>query len=475
MSFSSISFLIFMVAVFIIYWILPHKFRWVALLAANVIFYASYEARFLLLILLLTLVSYFCAICMERYPGHKKLSLVISVIIPIGLLIFYKYSGFALDSISRILSYFAVPVGIPALKLIQPIGISFFSFQVIGYLADVYKGKQEAVRHLGKYAVFVSFFPNITSGPIERAPHFMPQLEEEKQFDYDTAVYSLSLLLIGLVKKIIIADSIAKYADNVFDNISAGSGFSFIFATVLFTVQIYCDFSGYSDMALGVAGLLGFKLINNFKQPYFAESIKQFWSAWHISLSTWLRDYVYIPLGGNRCSKFRRNFNLIVTFLVSGLWHGSNWTFVLWGGIHGVAQVIENTVYEKLPKKSETSSFSRALKHIITVLVVSFAWIFFRANSISDAFYIISHLFDFAPIRESLLSMGMSGMSVLKVLVMILLLTIYDAYSRKYDLIDKFRELKLPIRWICYVTVTALVIVLKIHNGADTSFIYFKF
>lgn len=473
MSFSSISFLIFMVAVFIIYWILPHKFRWVALLAANVIFYASYEARFLLLILLLTLVSYFCAILMDKYTEHKKLFLVISVIITLGFLVFYKYTGFMLDSIQKAAGLFAIPFTAPTLKLIQPIGISFFSFQIIGYLTDVYRGKEKPITHLGKYAVFVSFFPNITSGPIERAGHFMPQLLKEKKFDYETAVTSSTLLLIGLIKKIIIADSISKYADAVFNNVSGGTGWSFVISAILFSVQIYCDFSGYSDMALGVAGLLGFKLIENFKQPYFAASIKEFWAGWHISLSTWLRDYVYIPLGGNRCSKARRNFNLLVTFLVSGLWHGANWTFILWGGIHGVWQILENTFNEKFGKKE--GNFRSFMRHFITLIVVCLAWIFFRANSISDALYIVSHLFSRGSLIDALNFMGMSTMSLIKVVIMIVLLTLYDAFSRKGSLIDKFRQLKLPLRWIVYIAAAVLVIVVKVHNGADASFIYFQF
>ena len=473
MSFSSLTFLIFMVAVFIGYWILPHNLRWCALLAANILFYASYEARFLLLILLLTLVSYFCAIAMTRYPNRKKLSLAISVIVTLLFLIFYKYAGFIVDTVGKITELAALDFHPTTLKLIQPVGISFFSFQIIGYLTDVYRGKQEAITHLGKYAVFVSFFPNITSGPIERAPHFMPQLEEEKQFDYENAVCSLSLLLVGLIKKVVIADSLSKYVDAVFNNISAGTGLSFLVASLLFSVQIYCDFAGYSDMALGVAGLLGFRLTENFRQPYFADSVKQFWAGWHISLSTWLRDYVYIPLGGNRCSKARRNFNLIVTFLVSGLWHGADWTYILWGGIHGVAQVIENTVKEKF--KPGVSLISRIARHAITLIIVCLAWIFFRANCVSDAFYIITHLFSGGSVSDSLGVMGMSKLSVIKVILMIVLLAVYDGYSRKNDLIEMFRKQHPAVRWVVYIAAAVMVIVLKIHNGSDASFIYFQF
>lgn len=471
MSFSSITFLIFMVAVFIIYWILPHKLRWVVLLAANILFYASYEARFLLLILLLTPVSYFCAILMEKYHHRKKFILIISVIFTLLFLVYYKYTGFMLDSVFKVMSLLAIPFSKTTLKLIQPIGISFFSFQIIGYLVDVYRGRQKAVANFAQYAIFVTFFPNITSGPIERAGHFIPQLSEEKTFDYETAVYSSTLLLIGLIKKIIIADSLSKYVDAVFNNVHSGNGFGFIISAILFSIQIYCDFSGYSDMALGVAGLLGFKLFVNFKQPYFAASIKEFWAGWHISLSTWLRDYIYIPLGGNRCSKIRRNFNLLVTFLVSGLWHGANWTFILWGGIHGLAQIIENTLHDI----GNGKRLNKTIKHLVTLIVVCVAWIFFRANSISDAGYIIFNLFKLGSVKDALTFMGMSSLSVIKVIIMIALLTVYDYFSIKGDLIYKFRELKLPVRWIVYIAAAVLVIVVKLHNGADASFIYFKF
>lgn len=481
MSFSSISFLIFMVAVFLLYWVLPHKLRWPVLLAANVLFYASFETKYLVLILLLTVVSYFCGILLEKKRKHAKLILVLSVLFTLSFLLVYKYTGFALESVRSVCSRFAIPLSVPMLKIVQPLGISFFTFQIVGYLADVYKGKTTACTHPGKYAVFVSFFPNITSGPIERAAHFLPQLDEEKKFDYEKAVAGASLLLVGLFKKIVIADTLASYADRVFNSPADFAGPALLLAILLYTVQIYCDFSGYSDMAVGIARLLGFDLIENFKYPYFSHSIKEFWSRWHISLSTWLRDYVYIPLGGSRVSKARRNFNLIVTFLVSGIWHGANWTFVLWGLIHGIAQAIETSITEFARKKRAAEQVvkirrgSAFLKWLYTTAVVCLAWVFFRANSLSDAFLILRNLLRPAPLGASLTSMNLSGTKLLTLGGLLLILAGYDYFDSRSNLIAKFRNLKWPIRWVVYTVLAVIVIVMKLHNGADAGFIYFSF
>lgn len=502
MSFSSISFLIFMIVVFILYWLIPSRLRWALLLASNVFFYACYEARFLLLIFFMTVVSYLAAIFIEdkRKPGDMggkvRLIFVVTVVLELAFLLVIKYSDMAIGTVSTVIRSFGIPVSDYALKLIQPLGLSFFTFQIVGYIADVYNGKIKACRHLGKYAVFVSFFPNISSGPIERAGHFLPQLEEEKHFDYEKCAYYSALLLIGLVKKIVIADSLSKYADVVFNNPSLYTGPCFIIATILYTFQIYCDFSGYSDMAVGIAGLLGFELFTNFKAPYFATSIKEFWSRWHISLSLWFRDYVYIPLGGNRVPKWRRNLNLMVTFFVSGLWHGADVTFVVWGLIHGLAQVIENTIKEGIrafkEKRAEggkggngsnvivlndrlESAPKRCIKWLITFCVVSLAWVFFRADSIKDALYVIGHMFTTGSVREALSLMTMSYKSVIKVILMIVTLGLFDYCSGKKDLILEFRKQPLLLRWAVYICLSVLVIVLKIHNGTDSSFIYFQF
>lgn len=486
MLFSSISFIFFMTAVFLIYWALPHKYRWMALLAANIFFYASWDVRYLLVILFATAVSYFGAILIEKAssPQKKKVLLTVGILLTLFFLLLFKYANFALYSVEKVLKLFAVPIQETTLRLLMPVGISFFTFQMVGYIADVYKGKIAAEHHFGKYAVFVSFFPNIASGPIERAGNVLPQIEKEKKFDYTSAVYGMRLFLLGLLKKLVFADSMSKYVNVIFDHAKDYSGLSFILATLLFTFQIYCDFSGYSDMAVGAAKLLGFDLMTNFKYPYLSSSIKEFWSRWHISLSTWFRDYVYIPLGGNRVSKLRRNLNLMVTFLASGLWHGASWTFVLWGGIHGACQVAENTIKEWRKKAGKeknalktdaVSKMTHFGKVLLIFCIVSFAWMFFRANSISDAVYILQHMFLGGSLQTAMAEMTMSWLSVAKTGAAIVFLMVYDFFSQKHDLLKEMDRLKLPLRWLVYIATAVLIIVLNIHNGTTQEFIYFKF
>jgi len=502
MLFSSISFLLFMLVLFLVYWMIPHKFRWILLLLANIIFYGSYDKRYLLALFFATVISYITGLYIEeKSDGKKKKGIFAAgVILSLSLLLIFKYTNFVIGSGEKLLKLLSIPVDDITLKLIMPAGISFYTFQMVGYIVDVYKGKIKAERNFFKYTVFVTFFPNISSGPIERAGHFLPQLEIEKKFDYESCVYGMRLLLLGLLKKIVFADSMSKYVNNVFDHVQDFSGPALIFATILFTFQIYCDFSGYSDMAIGVAKLLGFDLPVNFNAPYYASSIKEFWARWHISLSTWFRDYVYIPLGGNRVSKLKRNRNLIITFLVSGLWHGANWTFVLWGGIHGLCQVIENTINEKIRHNNKIRNsekignneiignnekagkidqnqkpVEKVIRIIITFVIVSFAWMFFRANSISDAIYILRNMFIPGSIAEAFARMSMSKFSILKTFLAILALMIFDYFNSKRDILANMSRINIVIRWLIYIALTVLIITLKIHNGTTQEFIYFKF
>ncbi|MBR6486814.1 MAG: MBOAT family protein [Lachnospiraceae bacterium] len=481
MLFSTAAFAVFMTVVFLIYWLIPHRYRWILILAANAWSYICYDVKYLTVIMVSILASYICAILMEgqKESSKKKILMITGVVVTLSLLLVFKYLNFALYSVSKILSRFSIPMHETTLKLIMPVGISFFTFTVIGYIVDVYKGKTQAVRHFGKYALFVSFFPNIASGPIERAGHFIPQIDKEKSFDYDNVVYSARLLLFGLLKKIVIADMMAKYVDAVYNEAPAHYGICFLWATLLYSFQIYCDFSGYSDMAIGVAGMLGYDLIGNFRQPYLASSIKEYWSRWHISLSTWFRDYVYIPLGGNRRGKVRRDLNLIITFLLSGLWHGASWTFVLWGGIHGFAQIIENRIKEflKIDKEKEKTIKGPAkfLLTLLTFCIVCFAWIFFRANSISEAIHIVRTMFTDLSLTGAMAQMTMSVTSVIKTSVAILLLIIYDIFNEKGDVLRRLNKAHPVFRWVLYFAAAFLVIVMKTHNTDIQEFIYFKF
>lgn len=494
MIFSTAAFAVFMTVTFLIYWNIPQKYRWVLLLAANVYFYLNYDLRYIAAIVFTMIISYGAAILMDKTDkgGKKKVLFVASVLCTLSLLVVFKYLNFALYTVAKVMSIVAIPMQETTLKLIMPAGISFYTFEMVGYLADVYTGKIKAEKHFGKYAIFSSFFPNISSGPIERAGHFIPQIDAEKIFDYDKAVYNMRLIFVGLFKKLVIADMMSKYVDEIFNHVLEKNGICFAWATLLYTFQIYCDFSGYSDMAIGTAGLLGFDLLENFKAPYFASSIKEFWGRWHISLSKWFRDYVYIPLGGNRCSKLRKSFNLIVTFLVSGLWHGASWTFVLWGGIHGVAQVAENgikdvsAIFRNKSDKGQggDASSTVAVKNspvktiictLITFCVVSYAWMFFRANSISEALFAARNMFSDLNIKNAMIQMGMSNKSVIKTTGAIFVLMVYDYFNMKTDLLKKMSELKLPIRWIIYIGFGVLIVAMKMHTGATQNFIYFNF
>ena len=470
-----------MAIVFTVYWLAPHKYRWIIILAANVWFYTCYDVKYLAAILITMIASFICAILMDKKQGAKKNKVIMltGVITSLSLLLVFKYLNFALYTVSKILNRISIPMQETTLKLIMPVGISFYTFMAVGYIIDVYKGKTEPVRHFGKYAIFLSFFPNISSGPIERAGHFIPQIDKEKSFDYDSVVYGARLLMLGMIKKVVIADLMVKYVDAVFNKVPEHSGICFAWATLLYTFEIYCDFSGYSDMAIGVARMLGFELMGNFRQPYLASSIKEFWGRWHISLSTWFRDYVYIPLGGNRCKKSRRDLNLLITFLLSGLWHGASWTFVLWGGIHGAAQIIENRIKEAIGlTRDREKNLSRPVKLLLTILtflIVSYAWMFFRANSISEALYIVRNMFTSFNIKDAMAQMTMSTKSVIKTTAAIVLLMIYDHFNEREDLLLKMNRLKAPLRWVIYIASAILVIALKTHNTEIQEFIYFKF
>ncbi len=481
MLFSTAAFAVFMTVTFLAYWLLPHKYRWIFILMANAWFYISYDVRYLAVILVTMLASYICAILIEKQDVAKKKKMIMTtgVVVTLSLLLVFKYLNFALYTVAKVLNRLSIPMQETTLRLIMPVGISFYTFMAVGYIIDVYKGKTQAVRHFGKYAIFVSFFPNISSGPIERAGHFIPQIDKEKTFDYDSVVYGARLLLLGLIKKIVIADMMTKYVDEVFNKVPQHHGICFAWATLLYTFQIYCDFSGYSDMAIGVARMLGFDLLTNFRQPYLSSSIKEFWGRWHISLSTWFRDYVYIPLGGNRCSKTRRDLNLLITFLCSGLWHGASWTFVLWGGIHGICQIIENRIKEAtgLTREKE-KTLTKPVKILLTLLtfcIVSYAWMFFRANSISEAFYIVCSMFTDLSISGAMEQMTMSGRSVVKTTLAIILLIIFDLLNERKDMLMQLSRLKAPLKWVIYIVSAIVVIALKVNNQFAQEFIYFKF
>ena len=392
----------------------------------------------------------------------------------LGVLFFFKYFNFFSNSFSEALRVVGISMHPVLLKLLLPVGISFYTFQSLSYVIDVYRGDVSAEKHFGYYATFVSFFPQLVAGPIERTGNLLPQIQTEKIFDYNQVSYGLKLMAWGFFKKLCIADAIAVYVDAVYHSVYSSSSFSLLMAMLGFTVQIYCDFSGYSDIAIGSAKMLGIDLMNNFKSPYFSASVKEFWSRWHISLSTWFRDYLYIPLGGNRCGRIRHYFNLMITFLASGLWHGANWTFVLWGRTHGLAQIIEN-VLDPVLKPIRKKRVGKCLATIAVFAFCNLSWVFFRAESIMDALYLISHMF--SGIGEGLTyfkdSVGIELLQELKIAFSISILTIYDVYSLKLDVIQWLGRMHFAVRWISYV-IFVFIIFLFAHVG-NSSFIYFQF
>ena len=475
MLFNSLAFAVFLPIVFMIYWAVPHKFRWPILLVSSYYFYMSWNPEYVILIFLTTMVSYAAALGIERAAQKKTKNaiLILALCVCLGVLFAFKYFNFFSASITHLLSPLAIQLNPVALTLLLPVGISFYTFQTLSYVIDVYRGEIPAERNFGVYATFVSFFPQLVAGPIERTKNLLPQITREKTFDCKNASYGLKLMAWGFFKKLAVADMVGYYVDEAYGSLAACSGFDLFIAIFFFTIQIYCDFSGYSDIAIGTAKLLGIDLMTNFKSPYFSLSIKEFWSRWHISLSTWFRDYVYIPLGGNRCSSLKRDRNLLITFLASGLWHGANWTYVLWGGIHGMAQIIENHFLPAGKSKNKTWVF---LRWLAVFLFCNIAWVFFRAESIGDAWYVLSHFVQALTHPGSFFTGSIIGgkMDFLFIFLSIGIIALFDYLSLKRDVIRWISEKGAVTRWLCYLVLIWLILSLMPPSGTS-EFVYFQF
>lgn len=479
MLFNSLQFAVFLPLVFICYWIIPNKYRWLLILLASYYFYMSWEFKYIVLIFFTTIVSYVSALIIARVENDvvKKFVLVICLMICFGVLFFYKYFNFTSSIISRFMQSLSIPLHPVTLKLILPVGISFYTFQTFAYVVDVYRGTIKAEHHFGKYAAFVSFFPQLVAGPIERAYNLLPQMSKPHYFQYDKVTYGLKLMAWGFWKKMVVADNLSVYVDMAYDrvrndatNANTGGGYLLV-ATMMFAFQIYCDFSGYSDIAVGVARIFDVNLMKNFKSPYFSRSIKAFWSRWHISLSSWFRDYLYIPLGGNRCSKLRNSVNLMLTFLVSGLWHGANLTFVIWGGIHGIAQIIENFTRRRKRQKGY-------MPMIGVFLFCNITWIFFRSGSISAALTNLRCIPNgiWNPIqylKDGFRYLGIGKGQLLLIMSMLSLLLVYDFIDMKQDVIKAVSKFPMFIRWSIYYVLVACIILMG--NFGSAQFVYFQF
>lgn len=482
MLFNSFAFAVFLPIVFLLYWALPHKFRWPLLLIASYYFYMSWEPKYVVLILFTTFISYLAGIMMEKSKTQKqkKVWLVITLLASLGVLFFFKYFNFFTQTVTDILKLFTIKFSPLTLKILLPVGISFYTFQTLAYVIDVYRGDVKAEHNFGIYATFISFFPQLVAGPIERTSNLLPQITSEKKFSYDNCAYGLRVMAWGFFKKIAVADVLAVYVEDVFgrmhDPVTAAtvSGIDAIAAVLLFSIQVYCDFSGYSDIALGSAKLLGIDLMVNFKSPYFSSSVKQFWSRWHISLSTWFKDYVYFPLGGSRCSKARNYFNLFITLVISSIWHGAKWTFAVWGACNGVAQVTEKALSKPLDKFRKKNAVTKWVCIICTYLVCALPQVFFRADTFGNAITMIKHMFSFGSPDYFNMTMNIGAVPMLKAAFSIILLAVFDYFAQKHDIFKWVGERKLVARWAIYI---AMVFIIIINSAAAThgAFVYFQF
>ena len=405
MLFNSIDFLIFLPIVLVIYYIIPMKYKHIWLLISSYYFYMCWNAKYVLLIFVSTVITYLSGILIDKvektWPDvndigkYKKLILALSFVSNLGILFYFKYINFTLDIVTRLLSKVNISMNVPVFDIILPVGISFYTFQALSYSVDVYRGEVAPEHDFFRYALFVSFFPQLVAGPIERSKNLLTQLREPRKFDFGYAFDGILLMLWGFFLKIVLADRIAIFVDTVYGDCEHYQGIYLIVATVLFAVQIYCDFSGYSSIAMGTAKLLGIELMDNFNAPYLSTSVADFWRRWHISLTSWFKDYLYIPLGGSKKGILRKYLNKMIVFMLSGLWHGAQLTFVVWGAINGLYQVIGEILIPIREKVSDALGVNRdsegfcVLRAIVTFTMIDFSWIFFRADSLGRAIYII--------------------------------------------------------------------------------------
>jgi len=486
MLFNSIHFLFFFPIVVICYFLLPFKYRWVFLLIASYYFYMAWKPGYVVLLVLSTGLDYFAGIMMSRQTeqSRRRKYLILSLAGNLGLLFFFKYFNFFNRTLINIGQYFSLSYQIPYSSFLLPIGISFYTFQTLSYSIDVYWGRLPAEKHFGKFALFVSFFPQLVAGPIERATNLLHQFNFKYDFDYKRVTDGLKIMVWGLFKKVVIADRLALIVNSVYNDPTAYSGPGYVVATVFFAFQIYCDFSGYSDIAIGAAQVLGIRLMDNFNRPYHSKNISEFWKRWHISLSTWFKDYLYISLGGNRVKISRWYFNLMIVFIVSGFWHGANWTFLVWGALHGfyfVFSLITKDIRLKITHVTRVDRYPRIHKVLqvsITFVLVNISWIFFRANNVSQAWHIITHLPNgwAAPMKSgelfSALAVNMPRTFLISILSILCLESIH-LVQRHSQIRSMLSGKPAWLRWSLYYAVVAWIVLGGVFD--NTPFIYFQF
>ena len=454
------------------------------LLLFSCYFYMTFVPQYILILLFAITVDYFAGIYLERLEGeNRKFLLILSILTNVGLLFVFKYFNFFNSNISRLASFLHWNYPIEGLSIILPIGLSFHTFQSLSYVIEVYRKKQKAEKNFIVYALYVMFYPQLVAGPIERPQNVLHQFHERHEFNFERFIFGLKIMLWGFFKKVVIADRLAIYVNKVYSSPSSYTGVTLAVATIFFAFQIYCDFSGYSDIAIGSAKTMGFKLMDNFKQPYFSKTVSEFWRRWHISLSTWFKDYLYIPLGGNRVSRWKRDFNLLITFAVSGLWHGANFTYIIWGSLNGIFLILENSVrnvetsFKSRLEGTLGSSIYLLIRASITFILICFAWIFFRATSLSSAIYIIKRMFQFDGFGKvsNLFQVTSYGEFMLCV-ILILFLLLIDYINIKKGMWEFFDKKPLVLRWSFYYLLIFAILILGVYDVATkTSFIYFQF
>lgn len=496
MLFNSTDFLIFFPIVTLLYFAIPKKIKNVYLLLCSYFFYMCWNARYALLLLGSTIVTYIVGRLIAFIPREnadkqktllRKVFVAVGFVLNLSILFFFKYTYFLVDNVNFIFRNLGIEqIRIP-FDIVLPVGISFYIFQALGYTVDVYRGEVEAEKNFITYAAFVSFFPQLVAGPIERSKNLLKQFYEDHTFSFERAKNGILLMLFGYFQKVILADRVAAYVDTVFDYPQYYAGLEIVLAVVLFAFQIYCDFAGYSNIARGCAQVLGFGLMNNFEAPYFATSVSDFWRRWHISLTSWFRDYLYFPLGGSRCTKKEHYRNIMIVFLVSGLWHGANWTYLIWGGLNGLYQVL-GMVLMPLRKKMSSllhvheDAFShRLLKTVTTFLLIDFTWIFFRADNLHKAIVLIKRMFIINPwilFDGSLLKIGLSGVEFAIAFSSILLLVLVDyMHVRKIEIRKTLQQQDIWFRWCIYLGMIFALLIFGVYGPKfdAAQFIYFQF
>ncbi|RII36649.1 MBOAT family protein [Clostridium chromiireducens] len=508
MIFNSINFIIFFLIISFLYYLVPKKIQWIFLLVVSLIFYMYAGPKFIIFIVITTITTYYCAIFIEKKSEnqqilnsnvdetdkninivrrHKSFILIIALIINIGILFFLKYYNYFINLGNSIFEIWDISTRFPTLTLILPLGISFYTLQAIGYCIDVYRNKYEPEKNIFKYALFLLFFPQILQGPIGRYDSLAAQIYKEKNFNYDNVKFGFQLMVFGFFKKLVIADRANILVNQVFDNYQSYSGYHIFLASLFYTLQIYADFSGCTDIARGAAQVLDINIMKNFDRPYFAKSIQDFWRRWHISLSSWFRDYLYFPLGGNRKGICGKCVNILIVFFVSGVWHGVGLHYIAWGLLHGIYQIIGIILmpFRNLIVKTfgiNRQSFGHKLyKIMVTFSLVNFAWIFFRADGLRNALHMIKSIvlsiINRDPVYNVFYSMGLDATNFRIIVISIFVMIIVSSLQRKINIRETIAQQSFSFRWTLYFISVCSIIILGIYGetGTSSAFIYYKF